>query len=120
AAGRRYRKHFLNLDGLGIRALMRRGEDLLILAGPTMDLDGPSRLYRWRGAMRRSDEWLVPPEAVVRLLELPHGEGCDHAEGIALVERPRGGPALLVVYDSPAPQRVLPGGRGVAADLFAF
>ena len=29
----------------------RHGDDLLVLAGPTMDLDGPVRVYRWHGAM---------------------------------------------------------------------
>ena len=35
-----YRKHLLELGGLGIRDLCVDGDDLLILAGPTMDLDG--------------------------------------------------------------------------------
>ena len=38
--GRRYRKHFLDLRGLGVRDLCRHGNDLLVLAGPTMELDG--------------------------------------------------------------------------------
>ncbi|MNG03413.1 hypothetical protein D3C84_864920 [compost metagenome] len=36
----RYRKHFFALNGLGFRDLCTSGDDLLILAGPTMDLDG--------------------------------------------------------------------------------
>ena len=35
--GRPYRKHFLQLGGLGVRDLCVQGDDLLILAGPTMD-----------------------------------------------------------------------------------
>jgi hypothetical protein len=37
--GERHLKHLANLDGLGIRDLKIDGEDLLILAGPTMDLE---------------------------------------------------------------------------------
>lgn len=33
AEGRRYRKHFLDMRGLGVRDLCRHGEDLLLLAG---------------------------------------------------------------------------------------
>lgn len=42
-----YKKHFLWLNGLGIQDLCVDGKDLLILAGPTMDLDGPVQIYRW-------------------------------------------------------------------------
>jgi len=40
-----YRKHFVDLGGLGIRDLCIHGNDLLILAGPTMDLDGPVTIF---------------------------------------------------------------------------
>lgn len=46
---RLYRKHFLHLGGLGIRDLCVHGHDLLILAGPTMELDGPVTIFRWPG-----------------------------------------------------------------------
>jgi hypothetical protein len=58
--GSPYRKHVLDLDGLGVRDLCPDGDDLLVLAGPTMDLDGPVRIYRWHGACR------VRTPAVVR------------------------------------------------------
>ena len=35
---RPYRKHFLDLGGLGVRDLCVNGEDLLVLAGPTNEL----------------------------------------------------------------------------------
>ena len=41
------RKHFLQLGGLGVRDLHFAGDDLFILAGPTMVLDGDIRLFRW-------------------------------------------------------------------------
>ena len=49
--GTPYRKHFLQLEGLGVRDLVIHEKDLYILAGPTMDLDGPVFIYRWRKAL---------------------------------------------------------------------
>ena len=44
------RKHFLDLEGLGIRDLHFSGDDLYLLAGPTMVLDGDIRVFKWPGA----------------------------------------------------------------------
>ncbi|MEU4689271.1 DUF3616 domain-containing protein [Actinoplanes sp. NPDC023714] len=108
-----YRKHVLDLDGLGVRDLCPSGDDLLVLAGPTMDLDGPVRIYRWLGACRAAMPEIVRGASLRRELELTYGEGDDHAEGIGLL-----GPAeegrLLVVYDSPAAERMTAGGAVVA------
>ena len=41
---------FLPLAGLGVRDLHLDGDDLLLLAGPTMVLDGAVRVFRWVGA----------------------------------------------------------------------
>lgn len=112
--GRRYRKHFLDLDGLGIRDLCPDGDDLLVLAGPSMDLDGPVRVYRWHQAGRTEAPEVVRGEEITPILELPYGDGDDHAEGLALVTR-KGKQQLLVVYDSPAEHRLTE--RGIAADL---
>lgn len=101
-AGQRYTKHFLDLDGLGIRDLCQHGHDLLILAGPSMNLDGPVRLYRWPGAAHLEAPEIVHRHELQPLLDLPYGQGDDHAEGIALLPDQR----LLVVYDSPAPHRL--------------
>ncbi|MGH8966195.1 MAG: DUF3616 domain-containing protein, partial [Actinomycetes bacterium] len=111
-----YRKHFLDLGGLGVRDLCPHGRDLLVLAGPSMDLDGPVRIYRWHGAaettgaskVARGDE--LTPE-----LELPYGDGDDHAEGIAVLDEGPG-TRVLVVYDSPSPERLTADG-GVLADV---
>ncbi len=109
--GRRYRKHVLNLAGLGIRDLCPHGDDLLVLAGPTMDLDGPVHVYRWHGAMTVDAPTVVRGHALTRELGLPYGEGRDHAEGIDLLDDGR----LLVVYDSPSPERLQDG--AVLADV---
>ena len=112
--GRRYRTHVLRLAGLGVRDLCPHGDDLLVLAGPTMDLDGPVRVYRWHGALTADTAQGVRDGALTRELELPFGEGDDHAEGIGLLG-PESDPQLLVVYDSPAPARL--SADGVTADV---
>ncbi|MEU8107387.1 DUF3616 domain-containing protein [Nonomuraea muscovyensis] len=106
------RKHFLDLGGLGVRDLCPYGDDLLLLTGPSMDLDGPVRVMRWR--IRQSGE-VVPSDELETLAELPYGVGCDHPEGLAVLADGR----LMVVYDSPSPARITPAG-GVLADVFAL
>ena len=108
--GRTYRKHVLRLDGLGVRDLCPDGDDLLILAGPTMDLDGPVRIYRWHGAWRAEMPSIVRAGLISRELELTFGEGDDHAEGLSMLGPDR----VLVVYDSPAEARLTADGAVVA------
>lgn len=105
--GTRYRKHMLDLGGLGVRDLCPHGEDLLVLAGPSMALSGPVRVYRWHGAATAETGRVVREPELTLVTEVEHGDGHDHAEGIALLEPAAdGGPAqLLVVYDSPGPAR---------------
>jgi len=108
--GTKLRKHFLDLDGLGVRDLHVDGADLYVLAGPTMVLDGEVRLYRWMNALDRLTE-NVDPAAFWTSLErrcvLPHGEGCDRAEAFcALPDALAGGqPGWLALYDAPSPGR---------------
>jgi hypothetical protein len=113
-----YTKHWLRMGGLGVRDLKAEGADLLILAGPTQALDGPVRVYRWSGwrdAVGRGGS-VVEPEL---LLELPHGDGCDHAEGL-LPWPVKRGRALLVVHDSPCPSRLDDERDVILADLFRY
>ncbi|MDJ0734906.1 MAG: DUF3616 domain-containing protein [Nostocaceae cyanobacterium] len=114
--GHRYKKHFIFLNGLGIRDLCWDGEDLLILAGPTMDLDGPVQVYRLRNGVNLSANQLHKPELV---LEIPFGKGEEHAEGMTLFNNIAGVPSILVVYDSPAKSRLV-GDTGLIADVFTF
>ncbi|MGV9381677.1 DUF3616 domain-containing protein [Nonomuraea sp. NPDC003707] len=107
-----YRKHFLDLGGLGVRDLCPDGDSLLILAGPTMDLDGPVRIVRWRPGTRQG---VVPEGELETVIELPYGVKCDHPEGLALLDDGR----IMVVYDSPSPARITPAG-GVLADVFTI
>jgi hypothetical protein len=115
---RSYRKHFLDLAGLGVRELSFQGPDLLVLAGPTMVLDGPTILYRWKDALNTSDENLVRGNRLTVEMEIPFGQGTDHAEGIAIVPDPGPPSQILVVYDSPGAERKMGVGNGVRADVF--
>jgi hypothetical protein len=108
-----YRKHVLDLDGLGVRDLCPAGDDLLVLAGPTMDLDGPVRIYRWHGARRVEMPAIVRGDVLTREVELTYGEGDDHAEGMGLVGTPAD-KLVLIVYDSPAAARLTADGAVVA------
>ncbi|MBE9004178.1 DUF3616 domain-containing protein [Fortiea sp. LEGE XX443] len=109
-----YKKHFVWLNGLGIRDLCVDGEDLLILAGPTMDLDGPVQVHRWQNGVNASENMLNYPQVVQ---EIPYGNRDDHAEGMTLFQDISGVPSLLVVYDSPAQTRLVDD-RIVIADVF--
>ncbi|GIE70520.1 DUF3616 domain-containing protein [Actinoplanes palleronii] len=108
--GRPYRKHVLDLNGLGVRDLCPDGDDLLVLAGPTMALDGPVRIYRWHGAARTEMPSIVRDKLISRELELTFGEGDDHAEGMSML----GDDRVLVVYDSPAAARLTEDGTVIA------
>ncbi len=109
-----YKKHFIYLNGLGIRDLCLAGEDLLILAGPTMDLDGPVRVYRLENGVNLPENVLSKPQ---QILEIPYGNGDDHAEGMTLFPGIAQTGSILVVYDSPAAARLL-GVGDVVADVF--
>lgn len=118
ADGQRYRKHFLDLDGLGIRELARDGDDLLIIAGPTMPLPGAQRLYRLHDASKLENDSFTSRdhhqlEAVCDLPRTGHG---DHAEGLAAMRWP-GSDGVLIVYDTPTASR-RPGAGSVYADVF--
>jgi hypothetical protein len=113
--GRRYRKHVLRLEGLGVRDLCPHGEDLLVLAGPTMELDGPVLVFRWHGALAGESSQVVGDDLLTRELALPYGVGDDHAEGLGLLG-PAEDPRLLVVHDSPSAARLTEDGC-VTADV---
>jgi hypothetical protein len=104
-----YRKHFLNLGGLGIRDLLVLGDDILILAGPTMALDGACAIWRWKkGAVGGA------PSDVTPLRVLPTHDTADRAEGFTDLAD---GSSVMVVYDTPHPERLVGAGT-VLADVF--
>lgn len=117
--GRLYRKHFLDLSGLGIRELCLCGEDLLILAGPTMDLIGVNRLFRLKHVLDESDNCLFEQDGdrLKSLFDLPFNPNGDKAEGLALIPCLGHSSSLLVLYDAPDTQR-LQGHDAVLVDVF--
>ncbi|QQA41162.1 DUF3616 domain-containing protein [Pelagovum pacificum] len=109
----RYRKHFMELEGQGIRDLTIDGQDLLILTGPTMDGDGASDLFRWKGGLAATRSAVHP--APEKVCSLPYRGALDHPEGITAWS---GKGRWLVVYDSPAPERLDDDDQTVTADIF--
>lgn len=104
------RKHFLQLEGLGVRDLQIEGEDLYILAGPTMVLNGDIRVFKWTGARRvlaANQEAVRFESALIESISLPHGPGTNRAEALCgLPPSLSGGkPAWLALYDSPGADR---------------
>ena len=110
ASGILLRKHFLQLDGLGVRDLHFVGDDLYLLAGPTMVLDGEIRIFKWPGAkslLEANREPVRFEAALTPVASLPHGRGTNRAE--ALCDLPPalagGKPSWLVLYDAPGTDR---------------
>ena len=114
---RKYLKIFLPISSLGIRDLYRDGEYLLILAGPTLDMSGPFRLYRWRIPNLLDQDIVVPSSDIEQLFELPSQKDCDRPEGVT---RYTDRSDLLILHDSPCKQRLLDDGWTLCADLFEY
>ena len=120
--GRLYLRHFLDLGGLAVRDLVFRGDDLLILAGPTMPMDFPATVFAWRDARpllggserfawRRWDELKIVAQGPP-----PGAPDHDRAEGILLL----GDASLLVIYDSPSDSRRPGNSTDILGDLLAL
>lgn len=116
--GKYFRKHFVAMAGMGIRELsLQDDRGLLILAGPTMDLDGT--ISCWRIPHPLPENGVSFTHEPDRLFDITYGAqtayGRDKAEGVAIL--PDGN--LLIVYDEPLPERRI-GDSGVYADVFAY
>jgi len=113
---RRYRKHFLDLNGLGIRDLCFQGDDLIVLAGPTMSVAGVMQMYRFKNAAvhKKSTLWVSSSDSLNKLFDLPFHDGEDKAEGITML--PTG--AMMMVHDSPSEDR-MPCAQSLYADVYA-
>lgn len=117
--GQCYKKHFVNLDGLGVRELCLRGDDLIILAGPTMDLPGNMRLFLLKDALDLPGDSVTAQDKgrLELLFHLDYGQAMGNAEGLALypcLGQPDG---LLVVYDAPQDRRK-PDAHSIYMDVF--
>ena len=104
------RKHFLHLEGLGIRDLHFHGDDLYILAGPTMVLDGDIHVFKWaaaRPSLAANRERVRFQSGLETLVSLPHGRGTNRAEALCALPptlNPHT-PSWLTLYDAPGPER---------------
>ncbi|MFZ2987944.1 DUF3616 domain-containing protein [Ideonella sp.] len=120
-AGTLIRKHFLQLDGLGVRDLHFSGDDLFILAGPTMVLNGDIRVFKWpaaRSLLAANRETVRFEAGLTESVPLPHGRGTNRAEAFcALPPALSAGQARwLVLYDAPGADRT-EGAHTVFGDL---
>jgi hypothetical protein len=116
--GRLLKKHFVDLDGLGIRDLCWLEDDLLVLAGPTMVLDGATRVYRFCDAFHHPADSLSRQDhgEIQRVCNLPVTPGFDRAEGLLHMTL-HDQPALLVLYDAPHESRIQDN-HAIFADVF--
>ena len=96
----RYRKHFLDLEGAGIRDLCLAGRDLLILSGPPRRGKGKAHVHRWKDALAVKRDSMIERRELPKLLELPYGETKNHPEGITVVGQRRNRLLLMVIYES--------------------
>lgn len=115
------RKHFLQLDGLGVRDLHFDGDDLYILAGPTMVLNGDIRIFKWPAArpfLATNREPARFESGLTESIALPHGRGTNRAEAICNLPAglSDGKPSWLVLYDAPGADRI-EGEHAVFGDL---
>ncbi|MDB9525745.1 DUF3616 domain-containing protein [Oscillatoria sp. CS-180] len=114
-----YRKHFVDLNGLGVREVCLHGDDLIILAGPTMELEGAMQVFRLKDVLDHDKDMIWDQEsgALELLFDLPFTIGSDHAEGLTLFPCLGYDEALMIVYDSPDERR-RPEENAILADIF--
>ncbi len=117
--GAKYKKYFLNLNGLGVRELCWQGDDLLILAGPTMTVEGEMQIFRWCDAASSKGNMIQEQDKdeLFPLFDLPLTIGSDHAEGLALYSCWEPGDGLMVLYDSPNQNRIK-NNKQILVDVF--
>ncbi|AFY69047.1 hypothetical protein Pse7367_0746 [Thalassoporum mexicanum PCC 7367] len=120
---RKYKKHFVALNGLGVRDLCydQESQSLLILAGATMNIRGGMQLFRLKDVVDLSDDSIATQadRGLERIAKLDCAFGTENAEGIEIFDdgdRPK---SLLVVYDAPLPERKLAEHK-VLADIITF
>ena len=115
----KYIKYFLDLNGLGVRELCWQNDDLIILAGPTMSIEGEMQVFRWCDAAESKSDTIQEQDEdkLFPLFDLPFTIGTDHAEGLALYSCWNKEDGLMVFYDSPDPRRVI-NDKKIFADVF--
>jgi hypothetical protein len=121
---RPYRKHLLDLRGSGVREISADGDALLVLAGPTMKLDGDAALFRWTvpPAGKKGDT-LTGRDALPRVLELPYGAATRRAWTTPRASRSCTAPAARARCSSPTTRPATTGAsgaHGIALDVFTL
>lgn len=116
-----YRKHFLDLNGQGIRELYLHNSDLLLLAGPTMEIEGAMQLFKLKDVVDHTSDtlWSQDSGRLEVLFDLPFTIGSDHAEGLTMVPCLGYDDGLMVIYDAPDQAR-RPDPKAIFADIFRF
>ncbi len=97
----RFRKHFVDTDGQGIRDMKWDGDDLLLVTGPVLSGDGPAAILRLHGFAQLSKPGYVGEAGQTLVQRLPYRELADHPEGLVRWD----GSEWLVLCDSPGPER---------------
>ena len=110
----RIRKHFVDTDGQGIRDMKWDGEDLLLVTGPVLSGDGPAAVLRLYGFAGRTEQGYVGEDGQRLVQRLPYRESRDHPEGLVCL----GGSDWLVIYDSPAAERLGENPPSVEGDVW--
>ncbi len=116
---RLYRKHFLKLDGMGLRDLTWQDDRLLLLAGPTMDITGRQSLWALDATVFAGEGDTITEfdgKTLRSLFDLPEVIRADKAEGLAYYDG-LGEPGVMIAYDSPSGMRQ-PDDCSVYADVF--
>ncbi|MCH7725328.1 MAG: DUF3616 domain-containing protein [Planctomycetes bacterium] len=91
---------YVNLDGLGVRDMVRVSDGFLIVAGPVGDIPHRYRLYHWDGRDCLPGTDRDTTRGTITLLgSIPTAFGVK-AEGITVMEENDDDYKLLVVYDS--------------------
>lgn len=121
SSGQLYYKHLVDLDGLGIRELCFDGDDLMILSGPTMDVDGFQKLFRFQNILSYQADSITWQDSddLNLVFELPLKVKEDKAEGLVMFPCLGQSEAVMVIYDSPSSQRQLTPDT-VLADVFSL
>jgi hypothetical protein len=116
-----YYKHLVDLEGSGIRELCFDGDDLIILSGPTMDLDGFQKLFRFKNILSCQSNTITWQDSddLELLFEFPLKIKEDKAEGLLMFSCLGQSEAVMVVYDSPSHNRKLTE-KTVLADVFSL
>ena len=94
-----------NAKALDELAEIDRNANRYFLGRLPLVVDRGGALFRWRSPIGAGDDRVHSPQDIDHIMDVPYARGVDQAEGVAFVEvgdQRR----LLIVHDSPAPERL--------------